>query len=114
MLVRVVKEFDLKSNGVSLVGSNPAVSDYFITPTRQVVTFIPGIFPSFINLQSLHFRHDLSQPTKVYGVFQPLMSIETPISQHNNVGRKEKYNNNIFYLTMGSVRKTRNSLLQGN
>ena len=30
MLVRVVKEFDLKSNGVSLVGSNPAVSDYFL------------------------------------------------------------------------------------
>ena len=29
MLVRVVKEFDLKSNGVSLVGSNPAVSDCF-------------------------------------------------------------------------------------
>ena len=29
MLVRVVKEFDLKSNGVSLVGSNPAVSVSF-------------------------------------------------------------------------------------
>ena len=106
MLVRVVKEFDLKSNGVSLVGSNPAVSEYFTTLTRQLVTFIPAIFPSFINLQSLHFRHDLSQPTKVYGVLQPLMSIEAPISQHNHIGGKEKYNNNIFYLTMGSIRKT--------
>ena len=26
MLVQVVKEFDLKLNGVNLVGSNPAVS----------------------------------------------------------------------------------------
>ena len=106
MLFQMVKSIRLNHILASLIGLIAASSKYFTTLIRKFVTFIPGIFPSFINLQSLHFRHDLSQPTKVYGVLQPLMSIEAPISQHNHIGGKEKYNNNIFYLTMGSIRKT--------
>ena len=80
MLVRVVRDSDLKSDGDSLVASNPAASDFVLT--RHFVTVIPDILPSFINFQSIHLINDLSQPTKVYGVSQPLVSIEAPISQH--------------------------------
>ena len=100
MLFQMVKSIRLNHILASLIGLIAASSKYFTTLIRKFVTFIPGIFPSFINIQSLHFRHDLSQTTKFYGVLQPLMSLEAPISQHNNVGGKYKYNNNIFDLRM--------------
>ena len=73
-------DFDLKSDSDILVASNPAASEFVLT--RHFVTVVPDILPSFINFQSLHFINDLSQPTKVYGVSQPLVSIEALISQH--------------------------------
>ena len=75
MLFRVVKDLDLKSDSDGLVASNPTASEFVLT--RHFVTAVPDILPSLINFQSLHFINELSQRTKVYGVSQPLVSIES-------------------------------------
>ena len=85
MPVRVVKEFDLELN---LVASVP-----FTAMSQRFVTFISGKFPSFINIRSLHFRHDLSHPNTFYvandgyykSIFSKLLGQELPDSISSDI-----------------------------